>query len=159
MPLSAQHLASSIGAERHALGELTQLLRDEQRALVSGQLEAVAAFASPKANLVLQLSRCADERTRLLQSQGLTSDADGMTQLLRKVEDHVAGVIPDWQRLLDETKVAKQLNDTNGMLIASRMRGTQQALGVLLSAARIPGTYAADGTTVGLHGTNRLAVA
>ena len=54
---------------------------------------------------------------------------------------------------------SKKLNDVNGMLIASRMRGTQQALGVLLAAARIPGTYAADGTTTGLHGGNRRAVA
>jgi hypothetical protein len=30
---------------------------------------------------------------------------------------------------------------------------------VLLAAAQIPGTYAADGSTVGLHSAHRLAVA
>ena len=158
MTKTARTPAACIEAEREALGRLTELLRDEQRALVTGDLEKLASYADPKAKLLFELSRCADERAHLLRTHGYAADAAGMDNLLRKLGDDTAAVVSDWQRLLDDSKLARQLNETNGTLIAARMRGTQQALGVLLRAARIPGTYAADGTTVGLHRTNRLAV-
>jgi flagella synthesis protein FlgN len=159
MTIERKTLASHITTECQILGQLTVLLREEQLALVRGQIEALASYSDPKARLLIELSRCADERAQLLTENGLPANAAGMDQLLRMLEHDASAVIADWQRLLDDTRATRQLNDINGTLIASRMRGTQQALGVLLTAARIPGTYAADGTTVGAQSAHRLAVA
>ena len=159
MTLALETLASHIKAECQVLGRLTELLRQEQRALIHGEIETLAAYADPKAKLLFELSVCADERSQLLNEKCLPVNAAGMKQLLSMLGDDAAQVLADWQRLLAETGIARQLNEINGTLIASRMRGTQQALGVLLAAARIPETYAADGTTVGLHSTHRISVA
>ena len=64
-----------------------------------------------------------------------------------------------WQQVLALTTEAHRLNELNGTLIATRLRGTQRALTALFSAARIPGAYAVDGSTVPFHTTHRLAVA
>ena len=61
--------------------------------------------------------------------------------------------------LLNLTRTAQQVNETNGTLINARLRGTQQALNALLSAAQIPGTYTADGSTVSSRRRQSLGVA
>ena len=80
-----------------------------------------------------------------------------MESLLRERADSEE-LTCSWQSLLAITRVAQRLNTTNGMLIDTHLHGTQQALDALLTAARIPRTYAPDGSTVSLHSARMRAV-
>jgi len=82
-----------------------------------------------------------------------------MDRLLREHAIRAPQALAAWQQLIDLTKTAQQLNETNGTLIRTRLTAAQRALGVLLSAANIAGAYASDGSTVCYRTPQQLAVA
>ncbi len=157
MAIERPQLKDELDAECAVVRALVALLHDEQQALASGQVEHLAARTASKEQLLSRLSAYSQQRDALLQASGHTQAAGSMESLLRKRAD--AGELARaWQSLLETTRIAQRLNTTNGRLISTRLHGTQQALDALLSAARIPRTYAPDGSTVSLHSARTRAV-
>jgi flagellar biosynthesis/type III secretory pathway chaperone len=145
-----------LAREIDMLRELVALLHDEQQALIHGALDELGSFVEPKASRLMELTRLSQARAQLLRAHELPADHTGMERLLgEQARDARAA----WQKTLALTADAHRLNEINGTLIATRLRGTQHALAVLFSAARIPGAYAADGSTVPFHTAHRRAVA
>ena len=159
MQLDAAALSRDLAGEIAALRAFVALLRDEQQSLIHGALEGLAAFAEPKAKCLLELTQLGELRQRLLRAHELSPDRAGMERLLREHAHGAPEALAAWQQVLALSADAHRLNDLNGTLIATRLRGTQQALAALFSAARIPGAYAADGSTVAFHTPHKLAVA
>ena len=152
-------LSRALAAEAAALRAFVALLRDEQQSLIHGALEQLAAYTEPKAKCLIELTRLGEVRLELLRARGLPADRGGMERLVREHTGSAPPTLAAWQQVLTLTADAHHLNDLNGTLIATRLRGTQQALTALFSAARIPGAYAADGSTVPFHTAHQLAVA
>lgn len=152
-------LCRTLHAESEALAAFITLLRDEQQALVRGELESLSAFAESKTICLFELSRLGEQRLQWLRNRGLTANRAGMEQLLREQAAAAAQVRDAWRKLLDLTQTAQQLNETNGGLIGSRLNGTQRALGVLFSTTNIGGAYTSNGNTVCLRPAQTLAVA
>ncbi len=159
MTFDAAKLQTMLDGESAAVGSFIDLLRREQECLVRGDTDGVAAFIEPKSRCALELAGYADRRTSLLRSLGYGSDRAGMTRLLRERTGTASPALTAWQNLLKLAQTARLLNETNGKLIDSRLQVTQRALGALFSAARLPGAYAADGSTVSMRTAQQLAVA
>jgi len=159
MQLDAAALSRDLAREIEALRAFVALLRDEQQSLIPGAHERLTSFAEPKAKCLIELTQLGERRLQLLRDHQLTADRAGMERLVREHAHSAPQALAAWQQLLALTADAHHLNDLNGTLIATRLRGTQRALSALFSAARIPGAYAADGSTVPFHTAHRLAVA
>jgi flagellar biosynthesis/type III secretory pathway chaperone len=159
MQPDATALSGALSAEITALRGFVALLREEQQALIHGTLDRLTSFTEPKAKCMLELTRLAELRLQLLRAGNLPADRSGMERFVREYANSAPQVQAAWQEVLSLTADAHHLNDLNGTLIATRLRGTQQALSALFSAARIPGAYAADGSTVPFHTAHKLAVA
>ena len=159
MPPDAAVLGRTLAGEIAGLRTFVAVLREEQQSLIHGALEQLAQFAEPKAKCLIELTRLGELRLQVLRDHGLSADRAGMERLLREHAKSAPQVLAAWRELLTLTADAHHLNDLNGTLIATRLRGTQQALAALFSAARIPGAYAADGSTVPYRTLHQLAVA
>jgi flagellar biosynthesis/type III secretory pathway chaperone len=152
-------LSRTLHAECEALAAFITLLRDEQQALVHGELESLSAFAESKTICLFELSRLGEQRLQWLRKRGLTANGAGMELLLREQAGAALLARDAWRKLLDLTQTAQQLNDTNGNLIGARLNGTQRALSVLFSTANIGGAYTSNGSTVCFRAAQTLAVA
>lgn len=152
-------LRRTLHAESEALAAFITLLRDEQQALVRGELESLSAFAESKNICLFELSRLGEQRLQWLRSRGLPANRAGVEQLLRDHAGAAAQARDAWRKVLDLTQTAQQLNDTNGGLIGSRLSGTQRALGALFSTSNIGGAYTSSGSTVCFRPAQTLAVA
>ena len=125
----------------HAFGEL---LRAEQHALIDGDVDALAELAGGKASLVAESVRLAAERDRFLRAAGLPGGSRGIEAWVGANP----GAGAAWAEYLVQARAARELNRTNGMLIAIRLGHTNQALAVLLAGtSNATLTYCADGRT------------
>jgi flagellar biosynthesis protein FlgN len=159
VPLDTAALSRNLARETEALRAFISLLRNEQQSLIHGALERLAEFAEPKAQCLMELAQLGELRLQLLRAHQQSADRAGMERLLREHAQSAPRAPAAWQQVLALTADAHRLNDLNGTLIATRLRGTQQALAALFAAARIPGAYAADGSTVPFHTAHTLAIA
>ncbi len=159
MQIDHEAISRNIKLEAAALSSFMALLRDEQHSLVRGENERLAMYAEAKATRVFELARLGNTRQELLRQHGYAPDRAGMERLLSEHAPAAAQAPAAWRQLLALTAEAHRLNELNGTLIAARLRSTQQALNVLLTAARIPGAYASDGSTVAYRTAHELAVA
>lgn len=148
---SAIH-AVEIVTERNTLLAFLEVLQSEQDALVHGDAERVGALASEKADLVARLGQLGEECRHRLVSQALTADRDGMESFLRRNP----GAAAAWREVLSLAEKAQQLNQTNGLMINTRLGHTRQALAVLHSAADASGLYGPDGHPSTLTGGRQL---
>jgi flagellar biosynthesis protein FlgN len=159
MTLDSAELTRCLGAEVDALRTFVALLRDEQRSLINGEIDALASYLDPKSRHMFELTRLEEQRRQLLQARGFSPDRAGMERLVREHAWRAPALVSAWRELLQLTQRAQQLNTTNGTLVATRLGHTQQSLNVLFTAARLPGAYAPDGSTVTFRPAHRLAVA
>lgn len=140
---SASGIASRLNAERCALKAFVALLKTEQQILTGGQIESLLALSEQKIQAVQELGKLADERRAAVQARGAATGAHEITAWL---EAHDKDDLPAWQDILQLAEQMRQINDTNGILIQSRMRQNQQALIVLHNAANHAGAlYGRDG--------------
>lgn len=158
MPLDVAAISRALAGEIEALREFVDVLREEQQSLVRGDLEQLASFAEPKAKCLIELTRLGELRNQVLRAHNLPADRAGMERLANEHAKSAPEILAAWHQILTLTSNAHRLNDLNGTLIATRLRGTQQALNALFTAARIPGAYAADGSAVAFRTAHKLAV-
>jgi flagella synthesis protein FlgN len=139
----ASGLAIRLSVERDTLKAFVALLESEQQILVDGQTEQLLALSDQKTQAVQELSRLALERRSHLVARGVKGGANDITAWL---QHHDPDNLSAWQEILQLAERMRQLNDTNGILIQSKLRQNQQALIVLHNAASHAGAlYGRDG--------------
>lgn len=103
------------------------LLEQERGALGQGKADALPALAAEKITLIEILSRCAEQRARLLGVGGVSATAAGIRQLL--------GSDPDaqeiWNNLLDVARRAAELNAGNGFLVNQCLAHVDRAINAI----------------------------
>lgn len=152
-------LSGMLKNERDAMAALAVILREEQRTLVRGELEQLPAFAESKAARILELTRIGSQRVEWQRKVGIGPGKKAMVALLH---EHATGAplsTVAWRKLIEATEDAHRINDVNGTLINARLSATQQAIGILFSAAKLDGAYTPDGRTVCYRPAQRLAIA
>ena len=143
-------MATCLQLELGGVGTFLEILQAEQGALVEGEVERLEGMASDKARMAEQLSALAARRSRYLASHGFSTDIQGMAGWLAHSAD--AKTVSAWRVLQELTATAQQLNRTNGIIIAARLRHNQQALAALQGAAGAISLYGPNGQTLGPGG-------
>ncbi|MDD5297288.1 MAG: flagellar protein FlgN [Rhodocyclaceae bacterium] len=127
--------------EARVVAEFVQTLRQEQEALVAGQIDQILPLAEAKEVYCQRLDIYARKRLMLLSGSGLAAGP----KLDAWLERQAPSLQTSWQALLKLADEARNLNRQNGQLISSRMQSNSQALNVLLSAADRTSLYGPDG--------------
>ena len=142
---SAAAFAAALQSEQEALGSFVRLLQAEQAILVDGDADRLAALAPDKAAQIDLLTCMSGERKRHLAAQNLPDSADGMLTWLSRNSGSSAAVRKIWRQLLAYAETARQLNESNGKLIGSRLQQNRVKLAVLQTAGQCDGVYRPDG--------------
>lgn len=134
--------------EQQQIAALVALMKQEQQLLIDANADGLAEITPQKAQLVQKMAALATERHRALGAAGFAAAESGMEPWLAVSGD--AAVRAKWDRLLELTREAKELNRVNGMLINKQMAHTQNVLTALRppSASADAGVYGASGQTV-----------
>jgi flagellar biosynthesis protein FlgN len=150
--------AATLREERIATQGFLELLQREQECLLTGDADAIGAHIENKSACLRKLAGYAERRRRFLLAKQLSPDRPGMERWITDAGES-AGIAAEWQQLLEATRLAREVNDTNGSLIAARLQSNQQALAVLTAAASGASLYGRDGQTSGNWDSRRLGAA
>jgi len=154
---SAAAFVAGLQDEQAALAAFSGLLRTEQDALVQGDAGRVAELAAEKADKLERLTHLDEQRKRHLAAQDLNDNAEGMLAWLKRNSGFGAAAGKVWRELLAQAEAARRINETNGLLIQSKLQQNRLKLAALQSAAAAGGVYGADGQLDPLRGTRSLS--
>lgn len=140
-PLNPVTFSTLAEEESRVVVEFLHVLRQEQEALIAGQIDLILPLSGGKEAYCQRLDRFARQRLVLLSGSGLAA-GETLNNWLKAQDQRVRDT---WQHLLKLAEEARNLNRQNGQLIASRMQSNSQALNVLLSAADRASLYGPDG--------------
>lgn len=144
--MSNTGIAELVSAELGVLRQFVEVLQREQAALTDGLTDSLMALAEEKVRYAELLSAMNKDRDAKLRAAGFSAGRDGMKawreagNIPVKVQNNLASAI-------ELAKEARRLNELNGRLVADRLQHNQQALNVLLSAAKQSALYGPDGQT------------
>ncbi|VVD62578.1 Flagella synthesis protein FlgN [Pandoraea iniqua] len=141
--MNTEALLTALTTETNAINAFSTLLGEEQQALVSGTLDALPELTERKTRAVADLATLGRERDAQLQVLGYSPDEAGATAAAAS-EPRLGAA---WQALLSAAAEAKRANETNGVLIRTRLTYTQQALNVLYGPEQNAPLYGPDGRT------------
>jgi len=137
----------SLKREFEAFRQFHQILSAEHEALLNGDADELIGLAQRKNERVIELTQLAEARNQFLTEFVGSTNQIGMEIWLDSydpADKNRAGKL--WQDLIDLARTAKELNQSNGQLIHTRLAHNQEALSVLLGAnAGTSNLYGADG--------------
>ena len=152
--MKKQHHAefvANLQLEQDAIKRFIEILEKEQNALVQGNIENLDYLTSQKTQITKKLAVLGDKRDQYLATQGLSLDTECINNVVPS-EDNNTLISTIWTELLQLAKTAKQLNQTNGTIISTRLQQSQQALAALKSAAGTVSLYGPKGQTMAIRG-------
>jgi flagella synthesis protein FlgN len=131
-------------------------MKTEQQLLISADADGLATITPNKLQLAQRAATLARVRHKALAAAGFTAGEAGMEPWLA-----VGGSDEqrqEWNRLLDLTREAKELNRVNGMLVNRQLGQAQAALGALRGTGGGAGVYGPGGQTVSTGPSRRFVV-
>ena len=135
-------LLDALQEELTAVEDFTQVLEQEEAALIDGNLMAVLpGIVERKTELTEKLTAYGKQREAALADMGFPANREGMNAAIG-TDDSLADT---WKKLLTQAERARARNVTNGLLIKTRMDYNHQALIALRMAAGAPAIYGPDG--------------
>jgi flagella synthesis protein FlgN len=135
-------LLDALQDELVAVEDFTQVLEQEEAALIDGNLMAILpAIVERKTELTEKLTSYGKQREAALADLGFPASRDGMAAAIGAN----SSLAETWKRLLTQAERARARNVTNGLLIKTRMDYNHQALIALRLAAGAPAIYGPDG--------------
>lgn len=149
--------AHGLDGERQAADSLLQLLRQEQAALVDGDVERLSSLTDEKAKIAAHMAQLAKHRHGLLAHTGFAPTEAGMQEWLASAHATTADKSA-WDALLEVAGSANELNRINGLLIGQHMARNQVALNILQGNADSGGIYGPNGQSANKIGGRRLVV-
>ncbi len=146
MALEMNELLRTVAAEADAASKFIELLKLEQKALTSGDIDSLSALIPSKGTISSTLASLAVQRNTLLATHKLAPDRSGIEAWLKQ---HPAEkrMRTAWSHVLTLAEEARELNRVNGELIQIRMQHNAQMLEALLGASKALNLYGPDGKT------------
>ena len=142
--------------EQQVIGSIVELMKTEQQFLISADADGLSTITPNKLQLAQRAATLARVRHKALAASGFTAGEAGMEPWLA-----VGGSDEqrqDWNRLLELTRAAKELNRVNGMLVNRQLGQAQAALGALRGTGSAAGVYGPGGQTVSTGPSRRFVV-
>ena len=122
--------------------QLLQLLEKEKSVLADNNVEALLAITPKKSNLVASFLTARQQLQRALAAQGQASDEVSIRQWLKNLR--LPGIARQRERLIELQQSAREINQTNGLLIA-RLSSCNQAALSALRGPQASGLYGPNG--------------
>lgn len=146
-PNERQVFVDALQAETLGFSRFLAILKGESSALLRGDVEELLRLAESKTAVVEDLIALATSRQKALVASGFSSDRTGMTEWLIVHGGREHGRLSTvWNALLADATEARQLNQSNGILIESRLRFNQAALTALRAASEQATLYGPSGS-------------
>lgn len=142
--------------EQQVIGSIVELMKTEQQFLISADADGLSTITPNKLQLAQRAATLARVRHKALAAAGFTAGEAGMEPWLA-----VGGSDEqrhDWNRLLELTREAKELNRVNGMLVNRQLGQAQAALGALRGTGSAAGVYGPGGQTMSTGPSRRFVV-
>jgi flagella synthesis protein FlgN len=143
--------------EQQVIGSIVELMKTEQQLLISADADGLSTITPNKLQLAQRAATLSRVRHKALAAAGFPAGEAGMEPWLAvggNAEQRDA-----WNRLLELTREAKELNRVNGMLVNRQLGQTQAALAELRGpAAAAAGVYGPGGQTVGTGPSRKFAI-
>jgi len=142
--------------EQQVIGSIVELMKTEQQFLISADADGLSTITPNKLQLAQRAATLARVRHKALAAAGFTAGEAGMEPWLA-----VGGSDEqrqDWNRLLELTRAAKELNRVNGMLVNRQLGQAQAALGALRGTGSAAGVYGPGGQTMSTGPSRRFVV-
>lgn len=157
MHSSGNSPARRIDSEHQAVNSLLQLLKQEQSALVDGDVDRLTKITEEKAKVASHMSQLAKQRHGMLKSAGFEASEVGMKAWL--ISEHATAEDKEaWSELLATAEKANELNRVNGLLIGQHMARNQGVLNILQGNSENGGIYGPNGQSATKIGSRRLVV-
>ena len=161
-PLVAE-LTDIIQQEIDLFTELLETLEEEQRALVTHEVDRVESLTLKKHELAEQSGKLEAVRTAIVErlASSLEEDAESLT--LRKLVDHLRGPEAGRLREMRETLISvheriRRANRQNSVLIRQSMKYIDKSLQILSGGEGPTGVYQQTGKIEGGSTANKGAV-
>ena len=138
-------LLENLDEENQTINSLVKLILDEQALLIHADIETIKQVVDQKAQHVAKLAELSNKRHLILATAGHQPNESGMQSWISQNAAHL--VDEAWQNLLNQVKVAKELNHTNGLLINTHISRNQSTLNVLRGSNKVGNIYGPDGQT------------
>jgi len=144
--------------EQQLIASILEVMKQEQQLLVSADADGLSTLTPGKLGLAQRLGELSRLRHRALAGAGFAAGEAGMEPWLAAGAD--AGARADWERLLDLTRQAKELNRVNGMLLNKQLAHTTGVLNALRgnTGTGASGVYGASGQTLAAGPSRRFVV-
>jgi flagella synthesis protein FlgN len=143
--------------EQQVIGSIVELMKTEQQLLISADADGLSTITPNKLQLAQRAATLSRVRHKALGAAGFPAGEAGMEPWLAvggNAEHREA-----WNRLLDLTREAKELNRVNGMLVNRQLGQTQAALAELHGPGSAgAGVYGPGGQTMGSGPSRRFVV-
>ena len=146
---NTSQLIANLKAEIENFAAFCEILKTELEVLHNNEIDQLLSISKLKSEKVVLLSQLAEVRNRFLAGQNLLPDQNGMEILIKmgNLPDPNGDISRFWGKLIELAKKAQQLNETNGIMIETKLGHNQQALTALQSAANQSTLYGPDGKT------------
>jgi flagella synthesis protein FlgN len=142
--------------EQQLIGSIVELMKTEQQFLVSADADGLSSINPKKLQLAQKMAELSRLRHRALGAAGFQALEAGMEPWLAvSGNDELRSL---WNRLLELTREAKELNRVNGMLVNKQMAHTQGMLNALRPAAAGAGVYGPGGQSMPSGPSRRFVV-
>ncbi|MEE9343543.1 MAG: flagellar protein FlgN [Gammaproteobacteria bacterium] len=139
-------------------GQLVETIQDEQAALARRDINALEAITRIKLELTERIEQLELDRNNLLKSLGYTENPDGMNELLTTLDD-ASGLKAAWQQVLENIRICRDKNLTNGAVLELGRRQAEYALSILRQQHEPHETYGAEGQKATAFGNRELGKA
>ena len=141
--------------EKNAIFELINIIKEEQNYLIDADIGNLQKLTIKKSEIIRKISGLSNIRLNTLVSIGYEAQNIGLQEWLDNTVD--SGVHAIWTEILLLAKAAKELNNTNGLLINKHLTLNKNTLNVLQGALPGEGIYGPDGQSK-LHASTRSLV-
>lgn len=149
-------LTTCFNDEKIAILKLVALMKEEQHCLIDADISNLQKLTIQKTEIIREMSELGNIRHNILVSAGYEPQKIGMQEWLNSAADSEVSVI--WTEILSLAKSAKELNDTNGLLINRHLTRNQNTLNVLQGALPGAGFYGPDGQSKLQAATRSLVI-
>ena len=131
--------------EASLVAKLQLLLNEERSVLETNDIAALDRAGKARHECAEALLRLDDERRATCRMLSLDGDATGFRKLLGWC-DSKGGLIELWQRTLKQAAVCRDMNESNGSIVAAKLRRVSGLLGALRGNT-MPALYGPPGTS------------
>jgi len=141
------------------LGELRDLLREEQSIIGQRDMEALQPLLERKTQLLHQVEKLDEQRRKALREAGFEDGSQDMENCLA-IQPDPEPLTAAWAAALSLLRECQALNESNGSVIHQSMALNERLLNALRGgSADESAAYGPEGTRTATHGVRNLGKA